>query len=297
MEEATSKKKLLEAAIIGELGAALARLLILEMGSTWHSTTPLEVGIDSWIELRDPLTGEMTGLWIAAQSKAREGQFKMEDESSFVFECSGRDIAYWREMNAPVILIVSRPADREAWWRPVGQDACIRFDKEHDRLGPESYPALFAFASERPQPLYPAKATAVAQPKIDETGATFPFRPVFDAHPVPAVPIELSGPGGTLSTFGIIDTGADTTCLPYSYVHPLGVDLDASDSLQEIGDGSTIHVGSGKVSATVLDTKIPLDGVFASVPFLLLGRADFLSAFEFTIDQRRQCFKLRSWAA
>ncbi len=116
-------KRLLRAPLIGEQGVAVAKLLTLEMGSTWHETNPmLESGIDAMIELRDPETGVMLNRWAAAQSRAHQGPFKAESDASFTFECTRRDLAYWADVNAPVILIVSRPEERAAWWRAISPE-------------------------------------------------------------------------------------------------------------------------------------------------------------------------------
>ena len=100
-------------------------MLVLEMGCSWHSTESLlEAGIDGLIELRDRETHVMLNHWIGVQCKATAGRFDHEDDSSFLFRCDRRDLRYWLDGNIPVILVVSRPRNREAWWVPLDDRGC-----------------------------------------------------------------------------------------------------------------------------------------------------------------------------
>ena len=231
MASNSGSKKLLSAPILGEQGTAVAKLLILEMGSTWHSTNPLlETGIDGWIELRDPDSGTMLNRWIAAQCKARQGQFDDEDDRSFSFECEHRDISYWADGNSPVILIVVRPGQREAWWLPISNDLAegkegrvkMHFDKHRDKLSPDSWKAFLALSRERTNDDPGADHPPLAKPDRSADGMVFPFLTLHDNRAFPAIPIVLQGPNGELTTIGILDSGAILHVFHIPMRRPLG---------------------------------------------------------------------------
>jgi hypothetical protein len=70
-------KKVSHAEIIGEQGVNLIQRIVLEMGFVWHATK-IDAGIDGYIEIRDPTTGEVTNCIIQVQSKATERAFESE---------------------------------------------------------------------------------------------------------------------------------------------------------------------------------------------------------------------------
>src|ERR1700749_4717713 len=116
MEMAPSKPKTLSRqALQGQRGVNVLEEVVLEMGSRWSPSGPNEVGIDGYIELFDPQTGHALGTTVALQSKAVSA-FERETPEPFDLTCSARDIDYWMQGNLPVILVVSRPASREAFW-------------------------------------------------------------------------------------------------------------------------------------------------------------------------------------
>jgi hypothetical protein len=299
-------KRLIAAPIVGEQGAALAKLLTLEMGCPWHETNSLlETGVDAWIELRDPSTGEMLNRWIAAQSKAHEGPFRDEDDSSFTFEFEHRDLIYWLQGNMPVILIVSRPADREAWWRPIshsiergeGEKVKLKFDKQRDKYGLNSYQALRTLATERVEVLAPAEEDDKAQQHLTAAGLDLPFRAIGAGLLVPAVAIGLKGVTEELMALALIDSGADASYLPYEFANVLGVDLGSCDQSlsQTISGTSSVYVCPEGITARVFGVTFQLEGVFAPTVIPILGRRDFFARFLVEIDQRRQRFNLRPY--
>lgn len=141
--------------MLGEKGVKLVGRRFLDMGFPWHPTNaPLDAGIDGFIELRDPSTGEASNSWIAVQSKART-YLEKESEQTFEFTCTARDLEYWRRGNMPVLLVVSRPDTDEAWWVAVKEyfrDSAthnsrrIVFDKAGNRLGPDARLPLLSLA-------------------------------------------------------------------------------------------------------------------------------------------------------
>lgn len=135
-------KRITDPQLLGEKGINLIQSIVLEMGFTWHSSNAaVEAGIDGWVELRDAATGEVRNDWLAVQSKARSEL--REDAATVRFNCKKKDVEYWMKGNAPVILIVSKPEERKAWWisvkdyfrgRDFEEDLCVTFDKNSSAL-------------------------------------------------------------------------------------------------------------------------------------------------------------------
>ena len=110
-----SAKRIHKSSIIGQEGVNLIEGVVLGMGFVWYPTGGLEAGIDGFIEIRDSATGEVTNSVAQVQSKAGPSFFHAETETSFEFRCDERDLDYWLQGNAPVILVVSRPQSNEAY--------------------------------------------------------------------------------------------------------------------------------------------------------------------------------------
>ena len=109
-------KTLSKQALIGQRGVNLIERIVLDMGSRWVPSPVLDVGIDGIIELCDPTTGAALGIVLHVQSRATEERFTAETVDSFEYLCSERDLDYWMQGNAPVVLVVSRPGNNEAYW-------------------------------------------------------------------------------------------------------------------------------------------------------------------------------------
>lgn len=136
---------------LGQQGIALIEEVVLEMGGRWNASGPLESGVDGYIELYSPETGHALSLFLLVQSKAVKDEFPGETPQGFEYPCSARDIEYWLKGNAPVLLIVSRPSTREAYWVSLKSyfgdpsrraSRKVRFDKSRDRLTSKSLPDL-----------------------------------------------------------------------------------------------------------------------------------------------------------
>jgi len=89
------------------------------MGHWWYPSIVPEVGIDGHLEIRDSKTGEMTNLILQVQSRATEQAWPRETRNSLDYICNEDDLQYWLAGTAPVILVLSRPRDDEAYWIPV----------------------------------------------------------------------------------------------------------------------------------------------------------------------------------
>jgi hypothetical protein len=124
------------------------------MGSTFTPTGSTEVGIDGYIELFDPASGQPLGKHVAVQSKSI-ATFRNETDTSFDYWCDTRDLVYWLRGSVPVALMVSRLSTREVYWISIqdyfrGQNASdikdtrVRFDKTKHRFTKDSLAQLSA---------------------------------------------------------------------------------------------------------------------------------------------------------
>jgi hypothetical protein len=150
-----SAKKIHRNSIIGQQGVNLIERIVLDMGFAWYPTGGIEAGIDGVIEVRDPTTSEATNSVVQVQSKATTRPFQAETETSFEFQCDERDLNYWLQGNAPVVLVVSRPPSNDAYWVPVKEyfrdphrraTRKVHFDKQRNRFDEDCGPALAALA-------------------------------------------------------------------------------------------------------------------------------------------------------
>ncbi|MCC6191706.1 MAG: DUF4365 domain-containing protein [Anaerolineales bacterium] len=149
--------------LLGQQGINLIERIVLEMGYLWYPTGPLEAGIDGLIEIRNRDSGAVTNLILQVQSKATSQPFQAETEDRFEYVCEERDLDYWLQGNAPVILIVSRPAASEAYWISIKgyfADPATRttrkvlFNKTRDRFSPSSAHGLLSIAAPRDRGVY-----------------------------------------------------------------------------------------------------------------------------------------------
>jgi hypothetical protein len=77
-------KKISEQQRIGQQGVHLLGARLLSVGLSFHPNGPLDAGIDGFLELRDPDTGEVRAQWITAQLKTqKEGRFPNNQELSY----------------------------------------------------------------------------------------------------------------------------------------------------------------------------------------------------------------------
>lgn len=155
-------KKIHQSTITGQRGIALIEQIVLEMGFLWHPTN-IDAGIDGYIEIRDPSTGNVTNLIIQVQSKATTGRFVAENTEGFDWTAEEKDLEYWLQGNAPVILVVSRPDTREAYWVSIKdyfQDSIkrkirkVHFNKRRDKFDAACGTALINLAAPKDRGIY-----------------------------------------------------------------------------------------------------------------------------------------------
>jgi hypothetical protein len=129
----------------------------------WYPTGQIEAGIDGYIEIRDPVSGDVTNSIIQVQSKASDQPFGAESPTAFEYLCEAKDLEYWMAGNAPVILVVSHPKTQEAYWVAVKKYFAdparlkarkVAFDKARDRFDVSCRQALITLAVPRDVGLY-----------------------------------------------------------------------------------------------------------------------------------------------
>lgn len=167
------RKKIGQSDIIGQQGINIIEEVVLEMGFLWYPTGGVEAGIDGFIEIRDSQTGEVTNCIIQVQSKAtQKTNLQAENETSFEYRCEERDIDYWLQGNAPVILIVVKTSTREAFWVSVKDYFCdakrrqskkVTFDFGFNRFDVNARDALIRLAVPQNSGLYLAP-----RPKLEK---------------------------------------------------------------------------------------------------------------------------------
>jgi Domain of unknown function (DUF4365) len=143
------------------------------MGYVWRPLQLMDAGIDGYIEIRDPATGEMSLRQLAVQSKAYEKRsFNAETETSFSYTPSEADLKYWLGGNLPVILVLSRPDTGAVYWVSINEyykdlnklkQRKIIFDKTAHRLTKESATALAMLALPKELGLYTAPVPKTEQ--------------------------------------------------------------------------------------------------------------------------------------
>ena len=149
-KSAPKPKTLTQQSLRGQEGINLIERIVLEMHSIWSPTGGTEVGIDGYIELFDQNTGAALGKTLAVQSKVQKN-FANETDEGFDYYCDERDLVYWLQGNMPVLLIVSRPENNEAYWVSVKDyfsdserqgHRRVCFSKSQNRFDVHAYGAL-----------------------------------------------------------------------------------------------------------------------------------------------------------
>ncbi|MBX9591708.1 MAG: DUF4365 domain-containing protein [Hyphomonadaceae bacterium] len=113
-------KKVTRQQIAGSQGEAFVKERANAMGFLYSPYGPPEAGYDGLLELRDPDTGAPSGRLIAVQVKTTDdGDYTADDGKSFQYLMDTEDVAYWREGNLPVIVVLVHLGRREAFWKSV----------------------------------------------------------------------------------------------------------------------------------------------------------------------------------
>jgi len=148
-------KKLSQNQLTGQRGELLVADRTLAMGFVFDGCNRLETGIDGFLELRDPQTGQTLAKWIGTQVKTTdEGAYIHEDDSGFEFLLNPDDLAYWRGSNIAVIIVLVRLSDNSMYWKPVdagiaAEPRRLRFDKAQDRFDRSAADRIAALCTAR----------------------------------------------------------------------------------------------------------------------------------------------------
>lgn len=103
--------------MIGEGGVSIIARRVNEMGFLYHDRR-VDHGIDGEIELV-AANGDALNAVVMVQSKASNQRHSYETADSFQWTADPADLDYWLGGNAPVIVVLSRPAEDLAWWFDV----------------------------------------------------------------------------------------------------------------------------------------------------------------------------------
>ncbi len=150
LRKAVKRSTMSKPGILGRKGLNLVENVVLQMHSRWISSGAGEVGIDGYIEFFDSGTGRSFGTTIAVQAR-HVSEFLNEDPDSLDYLCQKSDLDYWISGNMPVILVVTRPSTKEAYWidvkgyfsnRADTSDTRVHFVKSACKFVPESFHEL-----------------------------------------------------------------------------------------------------------------------------------------------------------
>jgi hypothetical protein len=166
-------KRISEQQRIGQQGAYLLGARLLSVGLSFQPNGPLDAGIDGFLELRDPETGEVRAQWITAQLKTqKEGRLTEETDDGFSYLCRQEDLDYWLGSNVPVVLFVARLSDQRIFWKALHTwfaDADHRrarkvvFDKVKDSLNETALPGLASAVASFSAPGRVVPSTRIAE--------------------------------------------------------------------------------------------------------------------------------------
>jgi len=114
-------KRLSQNQINGQRGELLVGDRTLSMGFAFHALNRLETGVDGFLELRDPVTQAMLARWVGVQVKTTaSGTYAREDDSGFDYLLQPSDLAYWRDANIPLVIVLVRLTDNSMYWKAIG---------------------------------------------------------------------------------------------------------------------------------------------------------------------------------
>lgn len=139
----------------GEVGETLVKAKIGRLGHVFEGRGRLETGIDGTVEFRDVVTGQMTGNMVFAQVKTTAGKkYPFETDRAFEYPLRADDVAYWRSLSLPVVIVLYRDSDETYFWKNVadtkpGDDNRLVFDKAADLLDSASITRMAGLAVQK----------------------------------------------------------------------------------------------------------------------------------------------------
>lgn len=131
----------------------------------------------------------------------------------------------------------------------------------------------------------------------------FPLRPYHFKSPIPSlsgtliryrpvIPITVSGPAATESSFVLVDSGSDDVVFPIATAHRIGIDLTHAPKRSSRGVGSSQGIGIMYADVMLLLSdsqetarwKATVGFTTAALRFPLFGIAGGLEFFRTTLD-------------
>ena len=109
----------------------------------------------------------------------------------------------------------------------------------------------------------------------------------------PLVPVRIVGSSGTVEVLGLLDTGADTTILPWFLVQERGISVASDNRWRLRGVGNqVVSVSSGRVELQMGRGRSSLHwsaevGFIQERTVAVLGHAGFLEHFRVVFDGLR----------
>ncbi|HWA03067.1 MAG TPA: DUF4365 domain-containing protein [Rhizomicrobium sp.] len=181
--------------VAGSQGEAFVRERANAMGFLYSPYGTPEAGIDGLIEIRDPISGLVSGQIVAVQVKTTDdGDYTAETATSFEYLMDPRDVGYWRGSKLPDILRLYSDEDfRKGVVRGIRNEVVKRFWEAEF----EEYPARLR--AEACAPIQnklgalladPTLYRILVEPKIDLS-----FRKIMDGGRMLLVNVAKGGLG------------------------------------------------------------------------------------------------------
>lgn len=151
-------KRITDSQVLGELGEAAIKKIVLQTGFIYEHRGRLEAGTDGIIELRDPRSGVPLGKLLGVQVKStNSGQYIRENDNGFEYLLNPEDLKYWRSSNIPIIIVLWRKSDESAYWKDVtdcakGEERRLKFEKGADAFDPRCADRVGALTTDRHKP-------------------------------------------------------------------------------------------------------------------------------------------------
>lgn len=131
--------------------------VVNEMECIWRPTPNDDTGFDGEIELAHD--GNVSAKILKVQVRSDSSYLVNRVGTTFEFVAREADVAYWRESNVPVILVVYDPSKAEGYWKSMkpylaknpssaGVGYRVKFSRTRDKFVKQSFTALCGAAFE-----------------------------------------------------------------------------------------------------------------------------------------------------
>lgn len=111
--------------LVERQGVALVqKLAVSDLRWLFREQNVSDVGVDAHLEIL--VAGRATGRLLALQIKSGDSYFAEPVGEGFVYRGDQQHLEYWLDHSLPVIVIICRPAQDEAYWQVISQDTTER---------------------------------------------------------------------------------------------------------------------------------------------------------------------------